>query len=80
MIIYNSLLISSGYEQEYRDHPAFLTFLIHGFVFKFLSFFQSNYPANIDQILDSSKIDETFQFYFVDFFCANRLIRKYEHI
>lgn len=24
MIIYNSLLISSGYEQEYRDHPAFL--------------------------------------------------------
>ena len=65
MIIYNSLLISSGYEQEYRDHPAFLTFLIHGFVFKFLSFFQSNYSANIDQILDSSKIDETFQFYFV---------------
>ena len=38
MIIYNSLLISSGYEQEYRDHPAFITFLIHGFVFKFLSF------------------------------------------
>ena len=65
MIIYNSLLISSGYEQEYRDHPAFITFLIHGFVFKFLSFFQSYYPANIDQILSSSKIDETFQFYFV---------------
>ena len=65
MIIYNSLLISSGYEQEYRDHPAFLTFLIHGFLYKFISFFQSSYPANIDQILDSSKIDETFQFYFI---------------
>ncbi len=65
MIIYNSLLISSGYEQEYRDHPAFITFLIHGFLYKFISFFQSSYPANIDQILDSSKIDETFQFYFV---------------
>jgi len=65
MIIYNSLLISSGYEQEYRDHPAFFTFLIHGFLYKFISFFQSSYSANIDQILDSSKIDETFQFYFV---------------
>jgi len=65
MIIYNSLLISSGYEQEYRDHPAFLTFLIHGLVYKLVSFFQSNYSVNLDQILDSSKIDETFQFYFV---------------
>ena len=64
MIIYNSLLISSGYEQEYRDHPAYLTFLIHGFVYKLASFFQSNYSINLDQILESSKIDENFQFYF----------------
>ena len=26
-ILYNSLLISSGLEQEGRDHPAFITFL-----------------------------------------------------
>ena len=25
-IIYNSLLVSSGFEQEYRDHPAYTTF------------------------------------------------------
>ena len=29
MIIYNSLLISSGFEQEYRDHPAYTTFVIY---------------------------------------------------
>ena len=27
-MIYNSLLISSGFEQAYRDHPAYTTFLI----------------------------------------------------
>ena len=26
-MIYNSLLISSGFEQAYRDHPAYTTFL-----------------------------------------------------
>jgi len=65
IVIYNSLLISSGYEQEYRDHPAFTTFLIIGGIFKLLSFFQDSYSANIDVILSSQNIDKTFQYYFI---------------
>ena len=38
-IIYNSLLLASGYEQEYLDHPAFTTFFFLGFIFKIFSFF-----------------------------------------
>ena len=65
IVIYNSLLVSSGYEQEYRDHPAFTTFLIIGGVFKLLSFFQDSYSTNIDVILSSQNIDKTFQYYFI---------------
>ena len=63
-ILYNSLLISSGLEQEGRDHPAFFTFLVHGYTYKFIGIFQDNFSTNIDEILSSKKIDETFQFYF----------------
>ena len=64
-ILYNSLLVSSGLEQEGRDHPAFTTFFIHGFVFKIVSLFQNSFSSNIDEILNSNKIDETLQFYFL---------------
>ena len=43
VIIYNSLLISSGFEQEYRDHPAYTTFLILGSIYKFFSIFFDNF-------------------------------------
>ena len=36
-MMYNSLFISSGIEQEYRDHPAYTTFFFLGGIFKFLS-------------------------------------------
>ena len=39
IIIYNSLLVSSGIEQEFRGHPAYTTFTFLGVIFKFLSFF-----------------------------------------
>ena len=42
-IIYNSLLVSSGFEQEYRDHPAYTTFLILGGIFKICSIFFDNF-------------------------------------
>ena len=64
VITYNSLLLASGYDQEYRGHPAFITFLIHSFIFKIVSFFQDHYAVNIDLIMNSAKINETFQFYF----------------
>lgn len=63
-ILYNSLLISSGAEQEGRDHPAFITFLVHGYIFKIVSIIQNDFSSNIDVILNSGRINETFQFYF----------------
>ena len=41
-LIYNSLLIYSGFEQDYLDHPAYSTFLILGGVYKILSFLTSH--------------------------------------
>ena len=58
-LIYNSLLIYSGYEQNYIDHPAFTTFLILGGVYKFLSLFFSNFTLN--EILISNDIDQNLQ-------------------
>ena len=58
-IIYNSLLISSGIEQEYRDHPAYTTFMILGGLFKICSIFFDNFTIN--EALGSTNIDKEFQ-------------------
>ena len=58
-IIYNSLLISSGFEQEYRDHPAYTTFMILGSIFKICSIFFDNFAIN--ETLGSTSIDKEFQ-------------------
>ena len=58
-IIYNSLLISSGFEQEYRDHPAYTTFMILGSIFKIFSIFFDNFTIN--ETLGSTSIDKEFQ-------------------
>ena len=63
VIIYNSLLISSGIEQEYRDHPAYTTFLLLGGIFKFLSLFFENFT--IEEVLNSENIDKNLQTLFV---------------
>ena len=63
VIIYNSLLISSGFEQEYRDHPAYTTFLLLGGTFKFLSIFFDNFT--IQEIFKSENIDKNFQIFFI---------------
>ena len=63
IIIYNSLLISSGIEQENRDHPAYTTFLLLGGVFKFLSLFFENFT--IEEVLSSENIDKNLQTLFV---------------
>ena len=57
-ILYNSLLVSSGLEQEGRDHPAFTTFFLYGTIFNLIDLFQSSYFSDIDKILSSSKIDK----------------------
>ena len=58
-MIYQSLLIYSGYEQSYIDHPAFTDFLILGAVYKFLSLFFSNFTVN--EIFNSDNIDQNLQ-------------------
>ena len=58
-MMYNSLLISSGIEQEYKDHPAYTTFLILGSIFKICSIFFDNFT--IQEILNSENIDENLQ-------------------
>ena len=63
IIIYNSLLLNSGIEQEYRDHPAFTTFLINSLIYKLILLFL-NAPSEIGSIFNSNNIDETFQLYF----------------
>ena len=78
IIIYNSILLNSGIEQEYRDHPAFTTFLINSLIYKFSNFF-SEMPSEINSILNSNNIDGIFQFYFyisrtINFFCNLLLI------
>ena len=62
-MMYNSLLISSGIEQEYRDHPAYTTFFFLGGIFKFLSFFFDNFT--IQEIFKSENIDENLQTLFI---------------
>ena len=69
VIIYNSLLISSGIEQEYRDHPAYTTFFIYGLLIKFFSFFNSGLVSNINDLINSSNPNEILQKLFL--FCRN---------
>ena len=66
VMIYNSLLISSGIEQEYRDHPAYTTFLLLGGIFKFLSLFFENFT--IEEVLSSENIDKNLQLFCIKLF------------
>ena len=61
MIIYNSLLISSGIEQEYRDHPGYSTFLIYGVLLKFFSFINLGPISNIDELINSINPEKDLQ-------------------
>ena len=59
-IIYNSLIMGSGYNQETWDHPGFFNYFILSLTIKFISLI-SNFNYNIDTILGSEKIDLYFQ-------------------
>tara|TARA_A100001011_G_scaffold13618_1_gene14543 strand:- start:497 stop:2050 length:1554 start_codon:yes stop_codon:yes gene_type:complete len=51
-VIFNSLQVISGYEQDFREHPGFTQFLIYGIFYKFFSFFDQNLIINVDQLLE----------------------------
>ena len=69
IIVYNSLLISSGIEQEYRDHPGYITFLIYGLLIKFFSLFNSDLLSNVNDLSKSINPNKDLQSLF--HFCRN---------
>jgi hypothetical protein len=57
VIIYNSLLVINGYNQEYRDHPGYTFLFFLGIIYKICSYFYSNNIFSIDEIIKSTQID-----------------------
>ena len=65
VIIYNSLLVINGYNQEYRDHPGYTFLFFLGIIYKICSYFYSNNIFNIDEIIKNTQInDYNFQLLF----------------
>ena len=69
MIVYNSLLISSGIEQEYRDHPGYITFVIYGLLIKIFSVINSDIVSNVNDLTNSTNPNKDLQSLF--YFCRN---------
>ena len=67
IVIYNSLLLSSGFEQEYRDHPAYSTFFIYGVLIKFFSIINLGPVSEINDLIFSVNPNKVLQDLF--FFC-----------
>ena len=63
--IYNSLLIVSGYYQEFRDLPSFTQFFLHGSIYKLVSFLDTDIPRNIEIYLNSDNKDIVIQKLFI---------------
>ena len=60
-VIFNSLQVISGYEQDFREHPGFTQFIIYGIFYKFFSFFDSNLVINVDQLLELKNSNDNLQ-------------------
>ena len=56
-MIYNSLLVINGYDQEYRDHPGYTFLFFLGIIYKICSYFYSNNIFSLDEIIKSTQID-----------------------
>ena len=48
---YNTLLILSGYPQEFIDHPALSLYIINSGILRIYDFFDPNISFNVDLIL-----------------------------
>ena len=73
--IYNILLLNSGYQQEFYDHPALSLYLISSTILKFYDFFNSNLNFQIDTINDAENLD----IYFAKIFSIARYINAVAH-
>jgi hypothetical protein len=57
VMIYNSLLVINGYDQEYRDHPGYTFLFFLGIIYKICSYFYSNNIFSLDEIIKSTQIN-----------------------
>jgi len=57
VMIYNSLLVINGYNQEFRDHPGYTFLFFLGIIYKICSYFYSNNIFNLDEIIKSTQIN-----------------------
>ena len=56
VMIYNSLLVINGYDQEFRDHPGYTFLFFLGIVYKICSYFYSNNIFSLDEIIKGTHI------------------------
>ena len=73
-VIYNSSLIASGYDQEFRDQPAFTLFTIYALIFKIISLFNGNLVFKIEDIITSDNSDLVFGNLFILLRFVNSLL------
>ena len=73
-IIYNTLLLTSNFEQEYIDHPAYTTFLLYSICLKIINFFFLDLNLNVLNFLDGKNPGENLQNIFICLRIINSII------
>ena len=68
-LIYNALIINSGYKPEYFDHPGYTQILLLSLLFDFLKFFGINSINQINDLHDNFLIKD-----FNNLFVAGRIL------
>ena len=61
--IYNASLMSSGYQQEWFDHPATTILTFYSLFYKLYSLFDTNFIYQLDLINLSSDPDQILQWF-----------------
>lgn len=56
-VIYNSLQVISGQDQDFREHPGYSQFIIYGIFFKILALIDGSIIENVDQLLQAKNIN-----------------------
>ena len=73
-VIYDSSLIASGYEQYFRDHPAFTLFYFNALIFKIVAFFNSGFVFKIEDIINSENSEQVLENLFMLLRFVNSLL------
>jgi hypothetical protein len=60
-IIYNSLLLSSGIDQQYHDHPAYSTMFLLNIIYQICYFLNLTNISNITDLLNNSNKNDALQ-------------------